>query len=398
MKNLRFILFLVSAFLFFSVTESSHHLFAQNAAEAVAGTENPQDVLEKPASGTVPDADVPEETPSEAEDVPDAVPPKVEKLFTLPDIFPKTGRFALAEWGDLILTCPNTPAHPDSGQAHLPVFLRITPQEKIFLWGMCPVDPISGTATPLDAQFGSDEFFYVRDNPPPSAEGKRPGRIIRIFVNEARRPYGAEVVIYGMQNPVAMAIFGDHIYVLNHITAGQAGAGGETIGTLSRFPLDAAIIEVKNSLDESYIVTRFLHTAETSPIPDFLCFDANGTLFLGNSAAGTLEMVIFEKDEKAGRAVPVFPEPAFGTILAAAADASGNLYFLDGAKNRIVAVSKEKDITVLAENVLAVAGEMPENDTFSAAMAVRDGKLYLAVTQAGELPAVYGVELPKGGN
>ena len=310
--------------------------------------------------------------------------PKMERLFTLPSVFPKTGRFAQTPWGDIILTCPNTPAAGET-EAHLPVFLRITPAGNYFLWGMSPVDPASGTATPLDAAFGQDGYFYVLDNPAPTPEGKRPGRIIRMFVNEQNRPFGAEVVVYGMENPVAMAVFGENIYVLNHVTEGD-----ETVCAFLQFPLDTVIAEVRNVKDEPHVLDW--HAAQGMPIPDFFFFTENGTFFIGNSAAGTLRWVVFadyvnfKKNEnhnlRDGNLEP------FRTILAVTADDAGNLYILEDGENRIVRVSPEKEITVLAENVLP-GGEKP----ISAAMIVSGGKLYLTVNRKGDAAEVFALAL-----
>ena len=302
-----------------------------------------------------------------------------EPMLTLPQFFPHASAFAQAPWDDLVLACPNDGANP-------PTFLRVTPGDEAFLWGMCPVDPVTGTANPVAAQFGSDGFLYVCDNPVPDADGKRPGRIVRIYVNEAHRPYGAEVVAFGMENPVAMAAHGGEIFVLNRLTGKE---GEEQIHTVHRFQEDELGTEVKNTLDEASVVARLTYP-DGAPAADGMFFGSDGTLFLVNSQAGTLETLSFNEEKKMLLRAAYLETPVCETILAAAAGEDGAIYLLDGKKNTLIALDKEKNTAIIAENVLPISDE----ETLSVAMVVRGESVFLAVSRMGKAE-IYKIPLQK---
>ncbi|MDO4551179.1 MAG: hypothetical protein Q4C96_08015 [Planctomycetia bacterium] len=303
------------------------------------------------------------------------------KVITLPSIFSHTSHFAQAPWGDTILLCPNDGAKAQRAKdAHLPVFLRIKDHE-YFLWGMCPLDPVSGMANPVFAQFGPDGNMYVCDNPHPSSEGKRPGRIIRVFVNDVHRPYNAEIVAYGLQNPRALAIFNDDIYVLNQISASE---DGKPVQQIYKFPLDLADQEVKNLPSDEFMISRFVFPDTETPTADKLFIFKSEQILLGYSQTGFLEEVIPAKEDRPETRAAYIPREKCIPFSCLTHDVQGNLYLLD-VNNNITCVDKEKNILTLQKDVLPLTKTTEENHLHYGILLHKTG---LMVTVSGsEIPA-----------
>lgn len=326
-------------------------------------------------------------------EVAEAVAPpavKTELLFTLPEICPTAADAVLTPWDDVLLACPNT-----ADRDHPPVLMRVSPEGKCTLWSVSPIDPVTGTANPVFIRFGDDGNLYVCDNQSADPE-KASGRIIRLLVNEQRRAYGAEVVAFGIKNPVGLAIHQDTIYVLNRLETDTETDAATTV--IHHFPLDGTVIEVKNTPDDPTVMAAFVSTEERIyPAFDRLTAagmgeEEAGVLFLAASREGKLfTLPAVDAAEKAKE--PLDPAPLAVTVSGIAAmtmDDAGNLYILDAKLMVLGVLEQGGNYRVLVSDVLPLA---ESNAQTHFALCVRGKELILLASPQDGLPTVSRIPL-----
>ncbi|MDO4583149.1 MAG: phage head-tail adapter protein [Planctomycetia bacterium] len=268
---------------------------------------------------------------------------KAELFCALPEFCPTPDGFARAPWGDILLSCPNyaDPSHPA-------VILRITPDKKVRLWAICPIDPATGFAGPMGMEFGPDGNLYIADN-----QGwqytERMGRVLRILVNEQHRPVGCEVVAYNFAHPNGIRIRDGYIYVSHSMI--EKDADGKLLSGVYRFPLDAKDVKVENSVRDPHVFGVLkTENPDCQYGLDGMCFDKEGNLYLGNFGDGSIFKVTF--NEKG--------EPSEPTLFAKGTEMisndgmiygdDGNIYLCDFSQNAVLAVTPEGKIITIAKN------------------------------------------------
>ncbi len=336
---------------------------------------------------TAPVAAAPAEVKNEAE----TASVKAETRFTLPEICPMAADMTLAPWGDVLVACPNT-----ADRKHPPVLMRVSPENKSYLWAVSPIDPQTGTANPVFLCFGKDGNLYLCDNQS-AAPQKASGRVIRMLVNEQGRAYSAEVVAYGLKNPVGLAIHDDTIYVLNRLEADTQTDAATSV--VHFFPLDAVVMEVKNVAEGPTVMAAFVSTEDQIfPAFDRMAADGSGTLYLAASGEGKLFSLPAVPAEDAGGKAGAAAEKKtpeltpvtvpVSEISAMAVDAAGVVYILDAAKNELGLLGKDGKYHVLAAGVLpAKENAAPEKSTHYA-LCFRGRELILLCSPPSGLPTV----------
>lgn len=316
---------------------------------------------------------------------------KTDFLFTLPEICPTAADLSCAPWDDVIVACPNS-----TDRNHPPVLMRVSPEGKYYLWSVSPIDPVTGTANPVFILFGEDGNLYICDNQSADPE-KASGRIIRLLVNEQRRAYSAEVVAFGIKNPIGLAIRQDTIYVLNRLTTDAETGAATTV--VHYFPLDGTIIEVKNTPDEPTAMAAFVSTEERIyPAFDRLVAatvgeEEAGVLYLADSRDGKLFTLPALDAERDATKEPLEPSPLAVTVSAISAmttDEAGNVYLLDAKLMVLGVLEPGGNYRVLVSDVLPLA---ESNARAQYALCVREKALLLLVSPQDGLPTVSRIPL-----
>lgn len=303
------------------------------ASEANAPAEDP--MLAQVAPAKTPGAEVP------VVEVP-APLTKATLLVKLPEICPTPDAFVLAPWGDLLLSCPNF-----ADTSNPPVILSISPDNKVRLWAMCPVDPKTGAAGPMGMAFGPDGNLYIADNV--GWKDGKVGRILRLIVNDQHRPVGAEVVAYGLGHPNGVRIQNGFIYVTNSIT--EVSEDGKLFSSVFRFPLDAKNVKVTNSIsDPNVLLNVQTENPKNQYGLDGICFDKDGNLYLGNFGDGVVLKVTFDAEGKPSEPVVFAKDPQLKTVDGLIAGTDGNLYLCDFAVNSVKMVKPDGTVVNVAQN------------------------------------------------
>lgn len=307
---------------------------------------------------------VPEEKPSEvAAETPAVMPPEdsaaieaqnpapepaaaklqqPKPFVQLNDFCPTTETVILAPWGDLLVACPNT-GKPD----YPAMIIRITPENKVYPWMMVPVDPESGVATPAGMAFSPDGNLYIADAPY-LRDGKSPGRVLRIIVNEKHRPVGCQVAAYNFGFPNDIKVFEQYIYVTDSCVEKQ---DGKMMSGVYRFSIDAKSIKVTNSVKDPYIFGIITTNNPDSPIgADGLCFNADGDLFVGNFGDGQIYKITFDMERIPAAPVLFAQGEALKSTDGLVMGEDGNLYTTDFVQNAVVKIDPQGAISVIAQN------------------------------------------------
>ncbi len=355
----------VAASLFFPLS-----LIAQDAVPAETPAETPvvtetsaetPAVTETPAPAETPVVtETPAETPAAAE-TPAEPLTKAELFCELPkELCVTPDSFCAAPWGDILLSCPNY-ADPTMPQ----VIMSISPENKVRLWGMCPVNPaykistepgkMSALSGPMGMEFGPDGNLYIADNvgwygdPLAGDPDFQAGRVIRILVKN-NRPVGAEVVAYNFSHPNAIRIRDGWIYVSHSLLAKEGEDGKTIVSAVYRFPLDAKNVKVNNTVDDPQIVC-LLRTTKLAYGLDGLCFGTDGTLYLGNFGDATIEKITFDKDGKASQPEIFAQGPEMLSNDGMIFDPeNGRIYACDFSQNAVLDIDPTGKITILAKN------------------------------------------------
>ena len=306
--------------------------------------------------------------PAEAAPAPAEAAPAVAAPLTKSELFavlPKElcvtpDSFCVTPWGDLLLSCPNY-ADPTMPQ----VILSISPENKIRLWGIFPVNPaykistepgkMSTLSGPMGMEFGPDGNLYVADNvgwygdPLAGDPNFQNGRIVRILVKN-QRPVGAEVVAYNFSHPNDIKIHDGWIYASHSLLAKEGDDGKTLVSAVYRFPLDAQNVKINNSVDDPQIVCLSRTTKLWYGI-DGICFGNDGELYLGNFGDGTIEKVTFDQNGKASLPEIFAQGPEMLTNDGMFYDSeNGHIYVCDFSQNAMLDVDPQGKIRILAKN------------------------------------------------
>lgn len=262
------------------------------------------------------------------------------QLLPLNDFCGKGSSVTPTPWGDILLSVPNEP----DGE-RIALLARIH-EKKIYLWGVAPIAPASGRGVPTGMVFGEDENLYLCDNQNLASGGKN-GRVLRILVNAAQRPYAAQLVASEVIMPHRVSVFDEHLYVTQYFHPVQE-ASDVWQSALYRFPIHVENIPVTPLPDDPSLIHTFQFTnPEKKQIPISLCFDASGKLFVGNPAEGVIYHLTLDDKGKVQGVTEYLRSDHLTSIDGMAADAAGNLYVGNAASDTLFRVTPEKTIEPL---------------------------------------------------
>jgi len=278
------------------------------------------------------------------------------KLFTLlPDYVSTPDGMAIADNGDLVLSCPNFADTSMPG-----CLVRIDKNMNIRKWVNVPISDETGCARPMGIAFGPDGDIYVCDNQGWSGAPELvfKGRILRLRIRD-NRVIKTTVVAYGMEHPNGIRIRGEYMYVTQSMLSRVKDPSGKLVSCVYRFHLDDEGIEITNTLEDKNILTTFItHNPECQYGADGIEFDKEGNLYVGNFGDGAVHKITFNEDGTVRQNFVWAKDPdnlksTDGMIM----DEKGNLYIADFSANAIAMVTPEGIVKRIAES--------PDSDGFN---------------------------------
>ena len=268
---------------------------------------------------------------------------KAELFYKFPEFVNVPDGFCQAPWGDILLSCPNY-----ADNSHPALILKITPDNQVRIWAVCPIDPATGVAGPMGMEFGDDGNLYIADNQG-WGDGKTMGRVLRILVNKEHRPVGAEVVAYNIGHPNGIRVHEGFIYVSHSMI--EKAEDGKLLSGVYRFPLDAKNIKATNSVKDPYVFGIIkTENPDCQYGIDGICFDKEGNLYEGNFGDGTIHKITFDEARKPSEPVLFAKGPEMVSNDGMIMGDDGNIYLCDFSQNAILAVTPEGKIITIAKN------------------------------------------------
>ncbi|MDF2614399.1 MAG: phage head-tail adapter protein [Clostridia bacterium] len=278
------------------------------------------------------------------------------KLFALlPDYVSTPDGMAIAEDGDLILSCPNyaNPKQPGC-------LLKINEKKEIKKWVDVPVLDETGLACPMGIAFGPDWDIYICDNQgwSDAPELRFKGRLLRLRIKD-HEVIKEAVVAKGMEHPNGIRIRGEYMYVTQSMLSKVKDPSGLLVSCVYRFHLNDENIEVSNTLEDKNIIATFItYNKDCQYGADGIEFDKEGNLYVGNFGDGAVYKITFNEDgtvreNKVWAADREQLQTTDGMIM----DDEGNLYIADFSANAIGMITPDGKVTRIAQS--------PDTDGFN---------------------------------
>lgn len=252
--------------------------------------------------------------------------------------------------GDLILSCPNYADDHMSG-----CVVRIDKEKNISKWFDVPVHPETGIARNMGIVFDSEWNLYLCDNQgwsgKPELEWK--GRIIKVLFDEDRNLTGWHTVANNMEHPNGAKIYKNYLYVTQSYLTKVEDPSGKLVSCVYRFPLDAKDIDIKNTLEDEYILTTFVtHNPDCQYGADGIEIDSKGNLYVGNFGDGEVWKIrLDENGDMIDKEVYAQNrEELVSTDGMCMDEKTGNLYIADFNANAIVVIDKDRNVRRVAQS------------------------------------------------
>jgi sugar lactone lactonase YvrE len=262
---------------------------------------------------------------------------------------------AIAEDGDLILSCPNyaNPKQPGC-------LLKINEKKEIKKWVDVPVLDETGLACPMGIAFGPDWDIYICDNQgwSDAPELRFKGRLLRLRIKD-HEVIKEAVVAKGMEHPNGIRIRGEYMYVTQSMLSKVKDPSGLLVSCVYRFHLNDENIEVSNTLEDKNIIATFItYNKDCQYGADGIEFDKEGNLYVGNFGDGAVYKITFNEDgtvreNKVWAADREQLQTTDGMIM----DDEGNLYIADFSANAIGMITPDGKVTRIAQS--------PDTDGFN---------------------------------
>ncbi len=264
-------------------------------------------------------------------------------LAELNDFCPSPESAVLTPWGDLLISCPNLskPEYPA-------LIIRVTPENKVYPWLICPVNPVTGMATPAGMSFGSDGNLYLVDSPA-MRDGKSAGRIFRIAVNDKHRPVGCEVAAYDIPFPNQIKVHEGFLFVTGSVI--EKNSDGKVLSGVYRFPIDTKGVKVTPSVKDPYVfgvMTTQNPAVERGAVG--LCFNSDGDLLVGNYGDGKIYKITFDMERIPADPVLLTSDSKMNSCGSMAIDENDNIYAADTLQNAIAFITSSGNVSIVARN------------------------------------------------
>lgn len=252
--------------------------------------------------------------------------------------------------GDLILSCPNYADDNMSG-----CVVRIDKEKNISKWFDVPVHPETGIARNMGMVFDADWNMYLCDNQgwsgKPELEWK--GRMLKIIFDENRNMVDWYTVAHNMEHPNGVKIYKNYLYVTQSYLTKVEDPSGKLVSCVYRFPLDAKDIDIKNTLEDEYILTTFVtHNPNCQYGADGIEIDSQGNLYVGNFGDGEVWKIrLDENGDMIDKEVYAQNrDELISTDGMCMDEKTGNLYIADFNANAIVMIDKERNVRRIAQS------------------------------------------------
>jgi len=286
---------------------------------------SPEKTPETPETTPETPETTPETTPEEAD--PSKPLKQAELLLELPDEYNTPDGMCLLPNGDVILAVPNVNSwlaavaeDPENAvQDPPPVLLKITKDNQFEKYYDPPKHPVTGTAFPFGMCVDPEgknlyitdlQFFANTANPGNNS------RVLRIPLDENYQPAGDPVVVIeGMVVANAVVIRDGYLYVSDTTMVPKKDPADRTepqISGIFRVKLEEEGTKLTLPLMEDPHLVAWIKTFNPDCTfgADGLTFDAEGNLYCGNFADGTMHKIA-AADLGAGKEAPVWTKADF---------------------------------------------------------------------------------------
>ncbi len=223
---------------------------------------------------------------------------QAQLLVELPESCNTPDGMAVLPSGDIILSVPNF-----NDKKAPPLLMKITRDNKLEEFCRLPKNPDTGRMGPMGMVAGPSGDLYLADNQifhdpdgKPMLYGK--SRLVRIVVKDGK-PVEVVPVVTGFNVSNAVVIRDGYVYVSETILAPKTGDEPLASGVF-RFKLGEEGIALKQPLkDDPHLIATLLTYNKDVPFgADGMTFDAQGNLYVGNFADGTMHKIEFGADGK----------------------------------------------------------------------------------------------------
>jgi len=270
-------------------------------------------------------------------------------LCELPDAWNTPDAMTLLASGEIILSVPNF-----NDKSSPPVLARITNENKPELFYKLPGHPKTGRAGPMGICVAPSGDLYLADNQIFHDPDGKPllfgqSRLVRIVV-KGGKPVGMVPVASGFNVSNAVVVHGGSVYVTETIL--EPGSKPLVSGVF-RFQLGEEGIQLKSPLkDDPHLVATILTYNEKIPFgADGATFDAQGNLYVGNFADGTMHKIVFDQQGKVQSNALFAQAPFMKSCDGIWYDKrTSKIYVADSLANAVQIVSLDGSVQTLAQD------------------------------------------------
>ena len=217
------------------------------------------------------------------------------KLFCiLPDYVCTPDGMEIAQYGNLVLSCPNFADNALSG-----CVVKIDKAGNVKKWFDVPVLEETGVARNMGIAFDSEYNVYLCDN---QGWSERPellykGRVLRLKVDDEGNILDSRVVAWGMEHPNGIRIRGNYMYVTQSYLHPIHHESGKLVSGVYRFALDEENVKVNNDLSDKNLFATFVtENPDCQYGADGIVFDREGNLYVGNFGDASINRITFRED------------------------------------------------------------------------------------------------------
>jgi DNA-binding beta-propeller fold protein YncE len=274
---------------------------------------------------------------------------KPQLLLILPDYCNTPDGMTLMPDGNIILSVPNY-----NDKSAPPVLVKITPQNKAELFYKLPPHPETGRIGPMGIAVAPDGDLYLCDNQlfhHPDGKSLLYGksRLLRIPMRDGK-PQEPVVVASGLNVANGVAIDRGGVFVTETILEAESKP---LLSGVYRFKLGEEGVVLKTPLkSDPHVITTLLTHHKRIPFgADGIAFNAQGTLFVGNFADGTMHKIVMDPQGKVVSNTIFARGPNLKSCDGTFCDKrTGKLYVADFMANAIRIISPDGSIQTLAQS------------------------------------------------
>jgi sugar lactone lactonase YvrE len=268
-----------------------------------------------------------------------------ELLLELPPGCNTPDAMALLADGSILLSVPN---FNDLEEGAL--LMRITPDNQAEKFLDLPNHPNTGQPIgPLGVCLAPSGDLFLADY---QMTGARQSRVLRIAINDGK-PGKIEPVVTGFHVSNAVICRDGYLYVSETQIDPEAQPATSGVFRFSLEELDQGPLALADNETEDphFLATIHVHNKELPLGADGLCFDAEGNLYIGNFADGTVHRFEFDTEGNV-KSNTVFAQADFmksadGLFMD---QQSGVIYVADSKANAVQMVFADGSVKTLAQN------------------------------------------------